>query len=186
MKNSYSTIASTICLVILMIFGFSAANAQNAKPAEALPTPDAKQGAKRPELFRMLGLTQDQVVRIRRLNMARKPQIDAAQDRLKNAMMSLDRAIYADTLDETDFAAKLKEEQQAQAEVQRLRFAGELAVRKILTPEQLVRFRELRERFAAERPRANQKLGDDQSPGNVRPLNRNRQLVRPPSKTPLH
>ncbi len=184
MKHVFSTAVFIFCIVALTAFGSSTANGQDGKPAEASPTPDAKQGTKRPELFRMLGLTQDQVVRIRRLNMARKPQLDAAQDRLKNAMVSLDRAIYADTLDETDVVAKLKEEQQAQAEVQRLRFAGELAVRKILTPDQLVRFRDLRERLASERPRANQKRDGDQQLRSVRQLNRVGQPVRPTGKTP--
>ena len=185
MKKTCSNIVRTICLVIFTVFGFSVASAQDGKAADASPTPDTKQAQQRPELLRQLGLTQDQVVRIRRLNMARKPQMDAAQDRLKNATMSLDKAIYTDTLDEADVAAKIKEVQQAQAEVQRLRFMGEIAVRKILSPEQLVRFRELRERFAAERPRANQKRATDQPPGKGRPMNGNRQLVRPTVKTPL-
>lgn len=173
-----------ICLVILAVFGSSVVNAQDGKPSNPSPTPESRQGQQRPELFRQLGLTQEQVGKIRRLNMARKPQIDAAQERLKKAMMALDQAIYADTLDETDVAAKVKEAQLAQAEVQRLRFLGELGVRKILTPEQLVRFRELRERFADDRQRVNQRRGTDQPPESVRPMNRGRQLVRPINKTP--
>src|SRR6185437_14226405 len=46
--------------------------------------------------------------------------------------------------------ARLNELQQAQAEVARIRFTNELAIRKILTPEQLGRFRDLRREFAAQ------------------------------------
>jgi hypothetical protein len=42
----------------------------------------------------------------------------------------------------------LKELQLAQAEAAKLRYLNELGLRKILTPEQLARFRELRQRFA--------------------------------------
>jgi Spy/CpxP family protein refolding chaperone len=60
-------------------------------------------------------------------------------------------AIYADTVSDADFQTSLTEFRAAQSEMARLRFESELAVRKILTPEQLVRFRELRRKFAEER-----------------------------------
>ena len=50
--------------------------------------------------------------------------------------------------DEATFQASLKELQLAQAEAAKLRFLNELGVRKILTPDQLARFRELRRKFA--------------------------------------
>ena len=71
-----------------------------------------------------------------------------AQRRLRIANASLDLAIYGEAVSDAEFQTRLKEFQTAQAEVARLRFEGELAVRKVLNPEQLVRFRELRRRFA--------------------------------------
>lgn len=184
MKKFNLSFIFTICLAALTTVGAVTVIGQDVRTAVPTPTPEAAQNPQRPELLRQLGLTQDQVVKIRRLNSSRKPQLDAAQDRLKRAMMLLDQAIYADVLDEADVIAKVKEAQQAQGEVQRLRFFNELAVRKILSPDQLVRFRQLREGFASDRRRANQNRGSDKPPENMRPMNRPRQLVRPASKTP--
>ena len=82
------------------------------------------------------------------MNQARKPLMDAAMVRVRNANRALDEAIYADNLDEAAFQANLKEVQLAQADAAKLRYLNELGLRKILTPEQLARFRELRQRFA--------------------------------------
>lgn len=97
-------------------------------------------------LFRELGLTQDQVIQFRRLNSAARPRRELAQRHLREANRDLDAAIYADTVDEADFEARLKAFQDAQNEVARLKFTDELAIRKILSAEQLVKFRELRRR----------------------------------------
>ena len=74
-----------------------------------------------------------------------------AQRRLREANRNLDMAIYADTVSDTDFQNRLTEFRSAQSEMAKLRFESELAVRKILTPDQLVRFREMRQRFVTER-----------------------------------
>lgn len=100
-------------------------------------------------LLRHLGLTREQIQQIRRINAERKPLMDAAQERLREATKQLDDAIYADAVAEGEFEARLKNVQQAQAEVSRVRFATEFAIRRVLTPEQLVKFRELHDRFEA-------------------------------------
>jgi len=98
-------------------------------------------------MLRQLGLGRDQIQRLQRINRERKPLMDAAQEKLRNANRSLDEAIYADEVSDTDVQAKLKEVQIAQADVFRIRFMNELAIRRLLTPEQLVRFRNMRQRF---------------------------------------
>ena len=105
----------------------------------------------RPNLLAELGLTPDQVRQIRRANQERRPSMMEAQRKMREANRNLDLAIYGDNISDADFQTRLKEFSTAQAELQRLRFEGELAVRKILTPEQLVKFRELRRRFAETR-----------------------------------
>ena len=97
--------------------------------------------------LKQLGLSRDQLQRIRALNQERKPLMDAAQMRLRMANRSLDGTIYSDTATETDFQARLKDFQMAQAEVAKIRFMNEFGVRRILTAEQLTRFRQLRDRF---------------------------------------
>ncbi len=105
----------------------------------------------RMDILQQLGLTQEQVQRIRRSNMERRPMMMAAQAKVREANAALDDALYADNVDENLVKERLRESQIAQAEVIKIRFMNELSIRRILTPEQLVRFRELRQRFAETR-----------------------------------
>ncbi|MBK8303379.1 MAG: hypothetical protein IPK98_08285 [Chloracidobacterium sp.] len=144
--NYLRVAAFSLAVLIFVSAGF----AQDTKPVE--PQDGQNQGANqqpdiRSNALRQLGLSREQVQQIRRMNMERKPLMDEAQNRLRLANRSLDDAIYADQVNDADVQARLKELQLAQADVARIRFMNELSVRKILTAEQLVRFRELRQRF---------------------------------------
>lgn len=126
----------------------------------------------RANMLRQLGLNRDQIQRLQRINRERKPTMDAAQEKLRNANQALDFAIYADEVSETDVQAKLKDVQLAQAEVFRIRFTNELAIRRLLTPEQLVRFRNMRQRFERVRQEAEDRrsvVRDNQQRNNVQP-----------------
>lgn len=79
--------------------------------------------------------------------MRRRPIMEAAQLRFQEANRKLDESIYADQLNEAEVHERIGEVQRSQAELTRMRSISELMIRKILTPEQLVRFRRLRERF---------------------------------------
>lgn len=105
-------------------------------------------------LLKHLGLSREQIQRVRRMNAARRPLIRAAQMRFREANRLLDTAIYADEVNEEDVRARLRDVQLAQADLIRLRSMDELAVRRLLTAEQLVRFRELRSRFDRVREQA--------------------------------
>ena len=105
----------------------------------------------RADFLHRLGLSAEQIEQIRQINVARKPLMDEAQKRLREANRSLDAAIYADQVNDADVDARLKLVQAAQAEVGEIRFRNELAIRRVLTPEQLTRFREMRQRFEQER-----------------------------------
>ncbi len=119
-------------------------NDEQAAPQNPQPAADNKI-----TLLRHLGLSREQIQQIRRINAERKPMMDAAQQRLREATKQLDDSIYADSVAEREFEERLKNVQQAQAEVSRVRFATEFAIRRVLTPEQLVKFRELHDRFEA-------------------------------------
>src|SRR5689334_10549981 len=131
---------------LLMLTCFGVVAAQDNPPAGG-PPPEGAQQPKRPNLLMILGLSPEQQQAVRRINQQRKPLMEAAMTRLRAANQALDEAIYADSPDETVFQARLKELHAAQAEVAKLRFRSEFEVRKILTPDQLARFRELRRRF---------------------------------------
>jgi len=113
--------------------------------------PRDERGDDRPNLLAELGLSPEQVQQIRRMNQERRPTMMQAQRRIKEANRALDMAIYRDTVNDEEFQTRLKEVQIAQSDVARLRFENELAVRRILTPDQLVRFREIRRRFEEQR-----------------------------------
>lgn len=152
--NMRSTALQALFLVIacLLFAGVSLGQDGEPPPAEAHdagPRPDT-----RGDLLRQLGLSPDQIQKIRRMNIESRPLMQEAQRRVREATVALNAAIYADEVNETEFQTRLKDLQLAQAEVQRLRFRNEFAVRRILTPDQLVRFRDLRERFEQARQNA--------------------------------
>jgi Spy/CpxP family protein refolding chaperone len=117
------------------------------------PPPNPEPGVNRPRrdrpnLIEQLGLSPEQIQQFRKLNAEHRPLMNTAQKRLGDANRELDMAIYADTVSDDVVRAKLRLFQDAQAEVNRLRFANELNIRRILTQDQLVRFRDIRRQYA--------------------------------------
>ena len=139
-----------------MLSVFSTVHGQD-EPVHQDPRAGDRPEPGRPNLFAELGLTPDQVQQIRQINQARKPLMVEAQQRLREANRNLDLAIYGDAVSDADVQKRLKEFQSAQSDVARIRFESELAVRKVLSPEQLVRFRELRRRFDEARGRGQER-----------------------------
>jgi len=167
-------------LLFFVLLAFGSAGtlfAQNGPPPEDVKQEFAAAPAKRPNLLESLGLSKNQIRQIRVLNRERKPQMEAAQQRMREANRALDMAIYADGMNEADVSARLKDFQDAQADVARIRFHSELSIRKVLTPDQLVRFRGLRARVAETRQNNIQQRRQQIPPGE-RPLQRLRQLPR--------
>jgi len=119
---------------------------------------------RRPNLLTELDLSQSQIQQIRRINADKKPLMREAQQKIREANLSLDQAIYADDADETEIQARLKAVQLAQAEVTKIRSSTEYAVRKVLNPIQLVKFREIRQRFM-------ERMENNQNGRKNRPLN---------------
>ena len=178
-----------IVLITATVVFSSAIFAQENRPADApRPQDDSRPADNKPQdprsgALRQLGLSKDQLQNIRRLNVERKPLMDEAQTRFREASRALSEAIYADVADEAVIQTRLKEVQNAQSDISRLRFANELAVRKILTPEQLFRFRELRQRFerAKEMIETQRKANRETAPGEARPMVNNQQPnIQPP------
>ncbi|MEO8573297.1 MAG: periplasmic heavy metal sensor [Pyrinomonadaceae bacterium] len=154
----------------------SGAFAQEGPPPGDGPK-DERGDERRPNLLAELGLSADQLQQIGRMNQERRPHIREARRRMGDAARNLDMAIYADVVNDADVKSRLKEFQVAEAELSRLRFESELAVRKLLTPEQLVRFRELRRQFTEERrkngpERRRQRRDRRMSPAQDQPLRR--------------
>lgn len=157
---------------IFLLATVSIAVGQDGPPLDGPPPQRPISGEGRPNLLRELGLSPDQIQQIRKMNQSRKPLMEEAAKRLRDANRALDMAIYSDAVNEEEFVARLRDFQLAQAEMAKLRFQNELGVRKILTPEQLIRFRSLRDSFA----RARENFQDRQMPPPAeRPLQKMRQ-----------
>ena len=148
--------------------------ANKQRPPVEEPIPDD-----RGEMLRMLGLSPDQMRQIRRINMERNPQLNAAVERQRMANQALDAAIYAEQANEADVQARLRELHAAHGEVLRNRFMKEFAIRRLLTPDQLVKFRRMRERFERAREDAVRKNNKQNQRGPGRnPLRNNVKPIR--------
>ena len=158
-------------VLLLLFFAFELV-AQDDPPTETPKPQFDSRGENRPNLWRELGLSPEQIQEIGQMNAERKPLMAAAQRRLREANRDLDIAIYADSVSDADFQIRLKKFHDAQAEVAGIRFTNELAVRKILSPEQLVRFRELRQRFAEARRNMERRRHDPEGRPSLRRMNR--------------
>jgi Spy/CpxP family protein refolding chaperone len=144
-----------ILIGVLLLTSFATAQAQRMQdrpPKEFRPQ----------QILRELNLSREQIQQIRRIHEDKREQMDAAQMRLREANRSLDKAIYADNVNEEEIQTRLKEVQLAQADVIKIRNLTELAVRKVLTAEQLSKFRELREQ--AIKRMEEQRMDDDNPP----------------------
>lgn len=135
---------SLIFFAFLILFGTVFTNAQNIQENQ----PNERQNIRPQRLFEQLGLSREQIQQIRRINQEKQPLMREAQEKFREANRALDAAIYADNANEAEIQNRLKDAQTAQAEVVKIRTAIEFEVRKVLTTEQLAKFRQLREDFA--------------------------------------
>lgn len=138
MKKTFLLNLISVCLLMLTAF-FNAYTQKELtdrqKPAQPM----------RPmRVLQELELTREQIEQIRRINAQRQPIIQAAARNLREASRALDVAIYADAPNEEEIQAKMKDVQAAQAELLKARTITEFMIRKVLTPEQLEKFRQMR------------------------------------------
>ena len=168
-------------LILILLLAVTAGFAQDRQPSDMTrPASDAPPPAEgdRPNLLHELGLSPDQLQRLREMNAERKPRMEQAQRTFRDAVKALDLAIYADTVNEADVAARIRDYQAAQAELASIRFHSELTVRQILTPDQLIKFREMRRRFEEERMRFRDARRSGQRAGPFRKMSRQNLIVK--------
>ena len=170
--KSPSITSKLITLIAVIVFPVLFANAQD-EPADYMrPAQNEGPGRQRPNLIRELGLTPEQLKQVRQINQETMPLMEAAQTRLREANRNLDISIYSDGVQQADVNQRLTDFHAAQAQVAKIRFMKELAVRKILTAEQLTRFRELRKRFGDARENMQERHRDKKDIRMQRRMNR--------------
>ena len=151
-------------LLLGMLLGVGAAATSRAQTPEPRPQPQdevqqpnqpmANQG---PDL-RFLGLTQDQVQKIRLINAELKDERQRAAMRLRQSRRALAEAVESPNPDETLISQRSRELAEAQTATIRVRSLTEARILQVLTPDQRVRLREMRQRNQA--MRAGQDQGD--------------------------
>lgn len=142
MKNLY--FKSLIFIGLLIAFSVAGVSAQNLQQQNRQKP---KNNLRQQKLLQALGLSAEQIRQIRRINGEKKIQMGEAQARMRLATRNLDQAIYSDGANEEEIQSRLNEVQAAQSEIIKIRFLTEFEVRKILTAEQLNKFRQLRQQF---------------------------------------
>jgi Spy/CpxP family protein refolding chaperone len=108
--------------------------------------------------FGPLNLTPDQIQKIRTINAELKDQRQAAVQRLRQAQRTLNEAIESQTPNEALIEQRSHEVADAQAATIRIRSLTEARILQVLTPEQRIRLREMRQRNQALRRGGNQQF----------------------------
>lgn len=145
MTTMKTILQTTVLSLVVITMSTAVLLAQDGPPTN--DELDDRRANQRPNVLRQLGLNRQQLQQIRQYNMKRRPMMENAQVQFREANRRLDEAIYADELNEAEVQARVKDVQLAQAELIKLRSMNELSIRKILTPDQLTKFRRMRQRF---------------------------------------
>ena len=141
-KSSRVAVVCGFALALLLLCAplSLAQSAARQQPAEEATPADASAAS----LLSQLNLTAAQVAQMREIREQSVPQARELTRRLNQARRALDESIYSDASDEALVEQRAREVSEAQAALVRLRAQTELRVRRVLTPEQLQTFRDLR------------------------------------------
>src|SRR4030095_16201140 len=110
--------------------------------------------------FAPLNLSPEQIQKIRAINAELKDQRQEANQRLRRSQRALADAIESPTPNEALIDQRSREVAEAQATTIRLRSLTEARILQVMTPEQRIRLREMRQRNQALR-RQNQQLPEN-------------------------
>jgi len=134
--------ASFAFAFLFLLCSFVPVKAQNENAPAPPPCGDANKPFQQRTLDEILCLTPEQRIQIRQINESLKDQVQAARRRLQFAKRALDEAIYGDNpADDATVEQRAKELGEAQGEIARLQATRELKMRRVLTQEQIRRFR---------------------------------------------
>lgn len=122
-----------------------------------------------------LGLTKEQQVQIRQINQKSRIAMQEARQNLKKANDELDVLLYSDEVDQAILQTKIRAVADAHTEIVRIRVRSELAVRNVLTPEQIVKFRNLFIEFQEKQKERQLQRQNKRQMNQRNPINRPRQ-----------
>jgi Spy/CpxP family protein refolding chaperone len=96
-------------------------------------------------IFRQLGLTAEQLSKIREINQRQRPRLQQANLAVERARTALDETIYSEDASEEKLKEALTRFNKAQGDLATLRMQTEFEIRKVLTGDQLKQFRQMRQ-----------------------------------------
>ena len=150
----------SLAVPLLLAGAFAQANAQTTLPQQSQADPAqmrANQINPAPELAQ-LNLTPEQIQKWRAINAELKDQQQIANLRLRQARRALAEAIESPTSNEELIKQRAKEASEAQAATNELQALRQARIVQMLTPEQRVKLREIRQQNQAIRRPNNQQL----------------------------
>lgn len=116
---------------------------QDLSPRQNAPQASANASG---NLLQQLNLTPEQRAQIREIRQESRDEMAAAVKALRQAQRVLDHSIYQDQTEESIVRERARAVSAAQTEVVRMRAITEFKVSRVLTPDQLRVFRNLREK----------------------------------------
>lgn len=167
-------IRNVIQLFAVFIFLGVACPSQQAYQGAQDPQPSSAQPGRAPDLIEQLRLTPEQRQKIRAIREQSKDMRAAINQRLRDANLALEQALDGDNLDEALIEQRLKEAATAQVASTRMRIQTEVAIRRVLNPEQISTLRSLRLQARGLLREANQNQRPNRQEGDrIRPNQRN-------------
>ena len=149
-----------LLLTIIFILACTLVSVEAQTTTQQPQTQDATQTqtTQAPNLQTQLGLTPDQIQKWRALNQELRPQEVAGNLKVREAKRALSEAMEAPTPNEDLIKQRAKEFADAQSAMTQLQVLRQARVLQILTPEQRVKLKEIKEKIQAIRQNQRQSV----------------------------
>jgi len=149
MRNRIKAPTISLAIVFLLACAFSSTQAQTTAPQTQTQDTAASQTTQTPNLQTELGLTPDQIQKWRALNQDLGPQERAGAQKVRQAKRALADAMESPNPNEEVIKQRAKELADAQSAMTQLQALRQARVLQMLTPEQRIKLREIRQRDQA-------------------------------------
>ena len=149
MKNKINAPFISLAAAFLLACAFASTQAQTTAPQTQTQDTAATQTTQTPNLQTELGLTPDQIQKWRALNQDLGPQERAGIQKVRQAKRALADAMESPSPNEEVIKQRAKELADAQSATTQLQALRQARVLQMLTPEQRVKLREIRQRDQA-------------------------------------
>jgi Spy/CpxP family protein refolding chaperone len=174
------TLVRTLLSLVFAVFLWAAAPPTHSQAQQ--PAPEAQQGG---DPIRDLNLSPEQRERIRAIREETRDERAAINQRLRETNRALEEVLDSDNPSDSVVEKHLRDVAEAQAASLRMRISTEMKVRRVLTPDQLLTLRTLRQNarnLRRERQLENNEMRRRNGLERRRLPNRNTMVPRPPRR----